>query len=71
MLKTGKTKLKEWKMYTIIEIYKKNEEYWTKIQKHESQFRSKEYDVNGNYLGSRTNGRRNTAKQREKDRIFT
>ena len=45
MLKTGKTKLKGREMYKIMEIYKKNEEYWAKIQKHESQFRSKEYDV--------------------------
>ena len=45
MLQAGKTKLTGREMFKIMELYEKDDEQWAKIQKHESQFKSKEYDL--------------------------
>ena len=44
-LKTDKSKLKARQLYKVIEVYTKNDEHWATIQKHDSQFRSKKYQV--------------------------
>ena len=44
-LKNDKSKLKARQLYKIVDIYSKNDEPWATIQKHESQFRSKKYEV--------------------------
>ena len=45
MLRNGKTKVKGREMYKITDIFERDNEYWARIQKHESQFRSKEYEA--------------------------
>ena len=45
MLKAGNSKLKGREFYRITHVYMKDSEPWAKIQKHESQIRSKEYEV--------------------------
>ena len=44
-LKTDKSKLKARQLYKVIEVYTKNDEHWATIQKHDSQFRAKKYQV--------------------------
>ena len=44
-LKNDKSKLKARQLYRIVDIYSKGNEPWATIQKHESQFRSKKYEV--------------------------
>ena len=44
-LKNDKSKLKARQLYRIVEIYSKDNETWATIQKHDSQFRAKQYEV--------------------------
>ena len=45
MLKAGRSKLKGRELYKIVRLFSKEDEMWAVIQKMESQFRSKEYEV--------------------------
>ena len=45
LLKSGKTKLRGREMYKIVDIYSNDDEIWATLQKTESQFRSKQYQV--------------------------
>ena len=45
MLKQGNSKTKGRELYRITDLFENNSETWAKIQKHESQFRCKEYEV--------------------------
>ena len=44
-LKNDKSKLKARQMYRIVDIYTKKDEAWATIQKHDTQFRAKKYEV--------------------------
>ena len=44
-VKSDKNKLKGREMYKVVEVFNKNDEDWAKLQKSETQFRSKEYLV--------------------------
>ena len=44
-LKNDKSKLKAREMYKVMDIYRENQETWATIQKHNTQFRRKKYEV--------------------------
>ena len=44
-LKNDKTKLKARELYKVVELFEKNDEPWAVVQKHDSQFRLKKYNV--------------------------
>ena len=44
-LKNDKSKLKARQLYRIVDIYELNDEKWVSIQKHDTQFRAKKYQV--------------------------
>ena len=44
-MKNDKSKLKARQLYRIVDIYTKTNEPWASIQKHDSQFRAKKYEV--------------------------
>lgn len=44
-LKNDKTKLKAREPYKVVELFEKNDEPWAVVQKHDSQFCLKKYNV--------------------------
>ena len=44
-LKSDKSKLKARQLYRIVDLFHKDDEKWATIQKHDSQFRAKKYQV--------------------------
>ena len=44
-LKKDLSKYRAREMYKIVELFQKNEETWVKLQKSNSQFRAKQYEV--------------------------
>ena len=50
LLKQDKTKLKPRQPYKIVDIFEKNGENWAVIQKHDSQFRAKQYKAKFNEI---------------------